>query len=185
MGEKRQISHTEFQIFYEGTAASGEGHGNPSSILAWENPMDRGAWWATVHGVTESRIWLTAVLWRWNTIPHFQVWAAHSNFFPKRTDWKRVGKRLTLQWRSLTPSARWSRSTSAEVIDRWDYVKWHFPSMVFLPQTHNPSRIIRKHRQFPIEGQDDQYSSKLSKASKTRKFWDTATANKHLRRHDN
>ena len=21
-----------------------------SSILAWENPMDRGAWWATVHG---------------------------------------------------------------------------------------------------------------------------------------
>ena len=24
-----------------------------SSILAWGNPMDRGAWWATVHGVTE------------------------------------------------------------------------------------------------------------------------------------
>ena len=24
-----------------------------SSILAWKNPMDRGAWWATVHGVTE------------------------------------------------------------------------------------------------------------------------------------
>ena len=23
-----------------------------SSILAWENPMDRGAWRATVHGVT-------------------------------------------------------------------------------------------------------------------------------------
>ena len=22
-----------------------------SSILAWKNPMDRGAWWATVHGV--------------------------------------------------------------------------------------------------------------------------------------
>ena len=22
-----------------------------SSILAWENPMDRGAWWATVNGV--------------------------------------------------------------------------------------------------------------------------------------
>ena len=25
-----------------------------SSILAWENPMDRGAWWATGHGVTKS-----------------------------------------------------------------------------------------------------------------------------------
>ena len=27
----------------------------PSSILAWRVPMDRGAWWATVHGVTESQ----------------------------------------------------------------------------------------------------------------------------------
>ena len=25
-----------------------------SSILAWKNPTDRGAWWATVHGVAES-----------------------------------------------------------------------------------------------------------------------------------
>ena len=25
-----------------------------SGILAWENPMDRGAWWATVHRVTKS-----------------------------------------------------------------------------------------------------------------------------------
>ena len=24
-----------------------------SSILAWKNPMDSGAWWATVHGVSE------------------------------------------------------------------------------------------------------------------------------------
>ena len=23
-----------------------------SSILAWGNPMDREAWWATVHGIT-------------------------------------------------------------------------------------------------------------------------------------
>ena len=26
-----------------------------SSILAWRIPKDRGAWWATVHGVTKSR----------------------------------------------------------------------------------------------------------------------------------
>ena len=24
-----------------------------SSILAWKIPMERGAWWAAVHGVTE------------------------------------------------------------------------------------------------------------------------------------
>ena len=26
-----------------------------SSILDWKNPMDRGAWWAAVHGVTKSQ----------------------------------------------------------------------------------------------------------------------------------
>ena len=26
-----------------------------SSILAWRIPMDRGAWWASVHGVTKSQ----------------------------------------------------------------------------------------------------------------------------------
>ena len=30
-----------------------------SSILDWRIPMDRGAWWATVHEVTESQIRLS------------------------------------------------------------------------------------------------------------------------------
>ena len=32
----------------------GEGNGNPSQYSCLENPMDRGAWQATVHGVAES-----------------------------------------------------------------------------------------------------------------------------------
>ena len=32
----------------------GEGMATHSSILAWRIPMDRGAWWATVHGVAKS-----------------------------------------------------------------------------------------------------------------------------------
>ena len=31
-----------------------EGMTTHSSILAWKIPMDRGAWWATVHGAAES-----------------------------------------------------------------------------------------------------------------------------------
>ena len=31
----------------------GEGNGNPLQYSCLENPMDRGAWWATVYGVTE------------------------------------------------------------------------------------------------------------------------------------
>ena len=32
----------------------GERNGNPLQYSRLENPMDRGAWWATVHGLQES-----------------------------------------------------------------------------------------------------------------------------------
>ena len=34
---------------------TGEGHSNPLQYSCLGNPMDRGTWRATVHGVTESR----------------------------------------------------------------------------------------------------------------------------------
>ena len=33
----------------------GEGNSNPLQYSCLENPMDRGTWWATVHGVAKSR----------------------------------------------------------------------------------------------------------------------------------
>ena len=33
----------------------GGGHGNPLQYSCLENPMDRGAWWATVHGVSKNQ----------------------------------------------------------------------------------------------------------------------------------
>ena len=33
----------------------GEGNGNPLQYSCLENPVDGGAWWATVHGVAKSR----------------------------------------------------------------------------------------------------------------------------------
>ena len=33
----------------------GEENGNPLQYSCLENSMDRGAWWATVHGVTKSQ----------------------------------------------------------------------------------------------------------------------------------
>ena len=35
-------------------AAPEEGHGHPLQDSCLENLMDRGAWWATVHGVAKS-----------------------------------------------------------------------------------------------------------------------------------
>jgi len=33
----------------------GGGHGNPLQYSSLENHIDRGAWWATVHGVTKNQ----------------------------------------------------------------------------------------------------------------------------------
>ena len=37
----------------------GQGSGNPLQYSCLENPMDRGAWWAIVHGVVKSQIQLS------------------------------------------------------------------------------------------------------------------------------
>ena len=33
----------------------GAGNGNPLQYSCLENPIDRGTWWATVHGVAKNR----------------------------------------------------------------------------------------------------------------------------------
>ena len=35
-----------------------EGNSNPLQYSCLENPMDRGAWWATVHRVAKNQTWL-------------------------------------------------------------------------------------------------------------------------------
>ena len=58
---------------------TGEGNGTPLQYSCLQNPMDRGAWWAAVHGVTKSRTRLsnftffTFMHWRrkWQPTPVF------------------------------------------------------------------------------------------------------------------
>ena len=37
----------------------GESDSNPLQYSSLENPMDGGAWWAAVHGVTKNQTWLS------------------------------------------------------------------------------------------------------------------------------
>ena len=50
-----------------------DGMATYSSILAWRIPMDRGAWWATVQGVTKSQTQLSmhACIFRYITGTYF------------------------------------------------------------------------------------------------------------------
>ena len=41
-------------------SSPGEGNSNPLQYCCLGNPMDRGAWWVIVHGVTKSRTQLSS-----------------------------------------------------------------------------------------------------------------------------
>ena len=45
------------------------GNGNPLQVSFLGNPMDRGAWWATVHGVAKSRTWLSDLIFFFFLLP--------------------------------------------------------------------------------------------------------------------
>ena len=54
---------TERLNFHFSLSCIGEGNGNPLQGSCLENPRDGGAWWASVHGVTQSRTqlkWLSS-----------------------------------------------------------------------------------------------------------------------------
>ena len=46
---------TERLHFHFSLSCIGEGNGNPLQGSCLENPRDGGAWWAAVHGVTQSQ----------------------------------------------------------------------------------------------------------------------------------
>ncbi|KAI4548149.1 hypothetical protein MG293_000479 [Ovis ammon polii] len=50
----------------------GEGNGNPLQYSCLENPMDRGAWWATVHGVAKSRTRLSDFTFNVDVVRQFR-----------------------------------------------------------------------------------------------------------------
>ena len=55
----------------------GEGNGNPRQYSCLENLMDKGAWWATVHGVAKSWTRLTTItLTQWSSLAYLlsSIW---------------------------------------------------------------------------------------------------------------
>ena len=69
-------AHTLCVLLRSFTYSLGGGNGKPLQYSCLENPMDGGAWWATVHGVATSRSRLsdfTFTQWRrkWQPTPGF------------------------------------------------------------------------------------------------------------------
>ena len=52
---RKESDTTERLHFHFSLPCIGEGNGNPLQCSCLENPRDRGAWWAAVYGVAQSR----------------------------------------------------------------------------------------------------------------------------------
>ena len=62
----------------------GEEMATNSSILVWKIPLDREAWWATVHGVGKTRTWLSR-----HSLTHgVGSWAGNQWASRKTTSWE-------------------------------------------------------------------------------------------------
>ena len=58
-----RVGHDWAIHFHFSLSCIGGGNGNPLQYSCLENPRDRGAWWAAVHGVAQSRTrlkWLSS-----------------------------------------------------------------------------------------------------------------------------
>ena len=53
-GKEPACSARDQGLIPESGGSPGEGNDNPLQYSCLENSMDRGAWWATVHGVAKS-----------------------------------------------------------------------------------------------------------------------------------
>ena len=62
----------------------GEGNGTPLQYSCLENPMDRGAWWAAVHGVAEGQTRLSDITLTFHFHALEKEMATHSTVFAWR-----------------------------------------------------------------------------------------------------
>ena len=86
-----------------------EGNGTPLQYSCLENPMDRGPWWAAVHGVTKSRTRLSDFNFTFHFHALEQEMATHSSlvFLPGESQGRGslVGCRLWVRTESDTTEA--------------------------------------------------------------------------------
>ena len=90
----------------------GEGNGNPLQYSWLENLMDRGAWWATVYGVTKSRTWLSDFT--------FKLWS-RASLVAQRL------KRLPGMWETWVRSLGWEDPLEKEMATHSSTLAWRTP----------------------------------------------------------
>ena len=82
-----------------------EGNGNPLQYCCLENSLDRGAWWAAIHGVAQNRTWLK---WLSSSSKPMMMW-------PRVVEVKNHSKKH-MQWVAISFSRGYSWPTQVSWI---------------------------------------------------------------------
>ena len=94
---KRMDKHyTDNEILLSLKKELREGNGTPLQYSCLEHPMDGGAWWAAVHGVTKSRAWLSDFTFTFHFHALRMKWQPTPVFLPGESQGQRslVGRHL-------------------------------------------------------------------------------------------
>ena len=109
---------------------AGEGNGTPLQYSCLENPMDGGAWWAAVHGVTKSWARLSDFTFTFHVHAWEKEMATHSSILA----WRIPGTEEPGGLQSMGSQRvghNWATSLSLFTFMHWRR-KWQ-PTPVFLP----------------------------------------------------
>ena len=130
----------------------GEGNGTPLQYCCLENPMDGGAWWAAVHGVTKSQTQLSDFAFTFHFHALEKEMATHSSVLAWRIPWTEKPGRLQSMgshrvghdWSDLAAAAAWTLWTLA--LARF-LCLWNFPGKNTGVGCHSLLHLI-----FPTQG---------------------------------
>ena len=76
---RTELDTTEQLHFHFSLSCIGEGNGTPLQYSCLENPRDRGAWWAAVHGVATSQTRLSDFTFTFHFHASEKAMATHSS----------------------------------------------------------------------------------------------------------
>ena len=130
----------------------GEGNGTPLQHSCLENPMDRGAWWAAVHGVTTERLHFHFPLWCTgegngnppqcscleNPRDGGAWWAAIYGVAQSRTRLKRLSSSSSSSmhnWITLLYSRNQHNIVNKLSFNKVHFISWKFTFFLSLPPT--------------------------------------------------
>ena len=124
---------TEWLHFHFSLSCIGDGNGNPLQCSCLENPKDRGAWWASVYGVTQSQTRLTWLSSSSRLNNYYTVVEESCRYLPVMHQPSLIYTSSEFPWRLLTDNTH--------IVLRRNDIGWYVFCMC-CPEVYGPYYIL-------------------------------------------